>query len=164
MAQVRIYLWATSQKKLLEGERNECIDYYLSEIPDRYLAAVRAGFPALPKTLVNIHVEMAARCFDKLEIRLRYKCSYSQTEIEGNLVHAEAITLATACNQLNLDYEECEGILSDTAYDLAASHYNEKLTPRENFSKISGGSDLSGKSRMYRSWVSNAFNFIAQDE
>lgn len=150
--------------KLLEDTRNKCLDYYLSEIPDRYRAAVRAGFPALPKTIVNLHIEMATRYFDELEIRLRYKGSYSQTEIEGNLIHAEAIALATACNQLNLDYEECEGILSDTAYDLAASRYNEKLTPSENFSKISGGSDLSGKSRMYRSWVYNALNFIAQDE
>ena len=150
--------------KLLEGTRNKCIDYYLSEIPERYRAAVRAGFPALPKTIVNIHIEMATRYFDELEIRLRSKGSYSQTEIEGYFLHAEAIALATACNQLNLDYEECEGILSDTAYDLAAYHYSEKLTPRENFSRISGGAELSGKSRMYRSWVSKAFEFIAQDE
>ena len=149
--------------KLLEGTRNKCIDYYLSEIPDRYRAAIRAGFPALPKTIVNIHIEMAAKYFDELENRLRYKGSYSQTEIEGHFLHAEAIALATACNQLHLDYEECEGILSDTAYDLASSHYNKKLTPEENFSKISGGNELSGKSRMYRSWVYNAFKFIAQD-
>ena len=143
--------------------KNKCIDSYLSDIPNRYGAAVRAGFPALPKTIVNIHIELAPNYFNELDA-LRYKGSYSPTEIEGHYLHAEAMALATVCEQLDLDYEETEGILSDRAYDLAQSFYNESLTPEQNFSRIIGGKELKGKSVMYQNWVLNAFRFIAQAE
>lgn len=150
--------------RLLEGTKNKCIDYYLSEIPDRYRAAIRSGFPSQPQTIVNIHIEMAPRFFNELEIFLRIKGNYSPSEIDGHFLDAEAKALATVCKKIGLEYEQAEDCLSDKAYDLADSQFDKNLTPNENFKKISGGKELSGKSVLFRHWVLRAFEFIHAQE
>jgi len=150
--------------RLLEGTKNKCIDSYLRDISESYRSAIRSGFPALPKTIVNIHIELAPSYFNELDVFLRVKGNFSQTEIDGHFLDAEAKALATVCRLLGLEYEQAEDILSDRAYDLANSHFDASLTPHENFSKISRGRELSGKSVMFRHWVLNAFKFINDRE
>ncbi len=147
---------------LLKGIKNKCIDSYLRDVPDRYLAAVRSGFPAMPKTIVNIHIELAPKYFHELDVFLRSKGIYSPSEIDGHFLNAESIALATACKKLNLDYEETETFLSDKAYELAESFYDESLSPEQNFSRVQGGRELKGKSVMYRDWVFTAFRYLSQ--
>jgi hypothetical protein len=149
---------------LLKGAKNKCIDSYLRDVPERYLAAVRSGFPAAPKTILNIHIEMAPKYFHELDVFLRSKGTYSPSEIDGHFLHAESIALATACKQLNLDYEQTETVLSDKAYELAESLYDESLSPEQNFSRVQSGRDLNAKSVMYRNWVLIAFRYLSQQE
>ena len=150
--------------KLLQGTKNKCVDSYLNEIPGMYQAALRAGFPASPITVVNIHIEMAPRFFDELDVFLRIKNKFSPMEIDEHFLHAESIALATLCRNLGFDYEQAEDLLSDKAYDLADSFFNESLTPEENFSRISRGKELGGKSVLFRHWVMRAFEFIYAQE
>ena len=150
--------------KLLQGTKHKCVDLYLSDIPGRYRAAIRAGFPASPETLVNIHIELAPRYFQDLDVFLTIKNNFSSAEIDEHFIHAESMALATACRDLGLEYEQAEDVLSNKAYELADSHFDESLTPIKNFSKISGGRELSGKSVMYRHWVLRAFEFISSQE
>jgi len=153
--------WAS---KLLQGTKNKCIDSYLGEIPKQYQAAVRAGFPASPITIVNIHIEIAPRFFQELEVFLRVKNNFPPMEIDEHFIHAESMALATICRDLGFDYEQADDILSDKAYDLADSFFDQSLTPQENFSRISGRSELSGKSVLFRHWVFRAFEFISTQE
>jgi hypothetical protein len=150
--------------RLLEGTKNKCINSYLRDVSQSYRAAVRSGFPALPKTIANIHVELAPSYFNELDVYLRVKGNFSLAEIDGHLIDAEAKALATVCQMLGFDFEQAEDILSDRAYDLADSSFDTNLTPQENFKKISSGKELNGKSVLYRHWVLKAFKFIKDQE
>lgn len=150
--------------KLLEGTKNKCINFYLREVSKSYGAAIRSGFPELPKTIVDIHIELAPSFFSELDFFLRVRGNYSQTEIDGHFLDAEARALATVCKRLGLEYEQAEDILSDRAYDLADSCFDANLTPQENFVKLSGGKELMGKSVLYRHWVLSALKFINEQE
>ena len=150
--------------KLLQGTKHKCVDFYLDEIPSMYNAAVRAGSPKSLITVVNIHIEMAPRFFDELDVFLRIKNKFSNEEIEHHFLHAEAMALATLCRNLGFEYEQAEDVLSDKAFDLADSHFDDSLSPQQNFAKISRGKELSGKSVLFRQWVMKAFEFIHAQE
>jgi hypothetical protein len=150
--------------KLLQGTKHKCIDSYLSDMFNRYLAAIKAGFPALPITVVNIHIEMAPSYFQELDVFLRIKNNFSPIEIDEHFLHAESMALATLCRNLGFEYEQAEDVLSDKAFDLADSFFDESLTPQENFSRISRGKELAGKSVLFRQWVLRAFEFIYAQE
>ena len=150
--------WST---KLLDGTKNKCIDAYLGEIAQRFRSATEiAGFPKSPQTILNIHIAMAPQFFSELDVFLRIKGNYSPLEIDGHFLDSEAKALATVCAKLGLDFEEVEGLMSDSAYDLAESNYDKKISPQENFAKIKNGKELKGTSVMWRHTVLKAFEFI----
>jgi hypothetical protein len=150
--------------RLLEGTKNKCINYYLSDMAERYRAAIRSGFSDSPHTIVNIHIELAPNYFHDLDVFLRFKGNFSPSEIDAHFLDAEAKALATICKKFGHSYEEVESIISDKAYDLAEIHFDVSLTPQENFSRLSSGKELSRKSVLFRQWVLVAFNFIQDQE
>lgn len=148
--------------KLLEGTKNKCIDAYLSKVVNNYRYATNTVVSDSEKTLVNIHIEMAPQFFEELEIFLRVKNKFPQTEIDGHFLDAENKALATACKMLNLDFDFALGLLTDQAYELAQKKYNKNFTYLENFEKIRNDKELSGKSVMWRFSVRSGFKYIEQ--
>ena len=147
--------------KLLEGTKNKCIDTYLSEVGQGFRSATEiAGFPKSAQTILNIHIEIAPQFFSELDAFLRFKGDYSPSEIDGHFLDAEAKALSTICAKLGLDFEVVEGLMSDSAYDLAESKYDKKHSPQENFARIRNEKQLKGKSVMWRHTVLKAFEFI----
>ena len=151
------------QNALLKGTKNKCANLYVEEVVRRFRSAVRSNFPHSPKTLFNIHNELASNLFSELDIFLRIKNNYSIAEIDAHFFHAEAIGLDKACSQLNIDYEELVGLMSDVAMNLARSKYEKELSVQDNFAKIKGGKELKGKSVMFRSTVLSALELIEQE-
>jgi hypothetical protein len=72
------------QKALLKGTKNKCANLYVEEVVRRFRSAVRSNFPHSPKTLFNIHNELASNLFSELDIFLRIKNNYSIAEIDAH--------------------------------------------------------------------------------